>query len=90
MQLMNNGCNKFKVNDSTQVQLLLIVQEMWKNSLTYSSINVKHYVVVCVLIYTNKFNMQHLNNSFNYSKVDDSIRVHMLTIEKVKKFINSF
>jgi hypothetical protein len=65
MQLMNNGCNTSKMNDSTKVQLLLIVQEMWKKSLTYSSINVKHYVVVCVLIYTNKCNMQHLNNGFN-------------------------
>jgi hypothetical protein len=65
MQLMNNGCNTFKMNDSTKVQLLLIVQEMWKKSLTYSSINVKHYVVMCVSIYTNKWNMQHLNYGFN-------------------------
>jgi len=31
----------FKVNDSTYVQML-IVQKMRKNSLTHSSINVKH------------------------------------------------
>jgi hypothetical protein len=31
----------FKMNDSTHVQML-IIQEMWKNSLTHSSINVKH------------------------------------------------
>ncbi len=31
----------FKVNDSTRIQMLTI-QEMWKNSLTHSSINLKH------------------------------------------------
>jgi hypothetical protein len=31
----------FKVNDSVNVQML-IVQEMWKNSIKYSSINVMH------------------------------------------------
>jgi hypothetical protein len=41
MQLMSNGFNTFKMNDSIHMQML-IVQEMWKNSLTYSNINVKH------------------------------------------------
>jgi hypothetical protein len=41
MQFVNNGFNTFKVNDSTHMQML-IIQKMWKNSLTCSSINVKH------------------------------------------------
>jgi hypothetical protein len=41
MQLMNNGFNTFKVNDSIHVQML-IVQEMQKNSLICLSINVMH------------------------------------------------
>jgi hypothetical protein len=41
MQLMNNEFNTFNVNDSTQVQML-IVQKIQKNSLTHASINVRH------------------------------------------------
>jgi hypothetical protein len=58
---------------------------MWKNSLTYSSINVKHSIVMCVSIYTNKCNMQHLNNDFNNFKMDDSTHVKMLIVQKVWK-----
>jgi hypothetical protein len=79
----------FKVNDSTHVQMLM-VQEMRKNSLTHSSINVKHWVV-CVSIYISKYNMQHLNNGFNKFKVDDSTHVKMLIVWKMwKKLINHF
>jgi hypothetical protein len=46
--VVNAKCNlqivdltTLKVNDSTHVQMLL-VKEMWKNSLTHSSINMKH------------------------------------------------
>jgi hypothetical protein len=46
--LVNAKCNSwvvdlttFKVNDSTYVQML-IIQDMQKNSLTHSSINVRH------------------------------------------------
>jgi hypothetical protein len=49
--VMNVKCNSwvmnlttFKVNDSTHVHML-IVQEMQKNSLTHSNINVKHWVL---------------------------------------------
>jgi hypothetical protein len=38
---MSNGLNTFKMNDPIHVQML-IIQEMWKNSLTCSNINVKH------------------------------------------------
>jgi hypothetical protein len=41
MQIMNNGFNTFKMYDWTHVQIL-IVQKMWKKSLTRSNINVKH------------------------------------------------
>jgi hypothetical protein len=61
---------------------MLIIQEMWKNSFTWSSINVKYQVVMCVLIYTNKCNMQHLNSGFNKFKVDDLIHVKMLIVLK--------
>ncbi len=74
---MNAKCNSWvvdlttlKVNDSTYMQLL-IIQEMQKNSLTHSSINVKHYVIMCVSIYTSKCNMRHLDNGFNKLKVHD-------------------
>jgi hypothetical protein len=38
---MNSDLIKFKVNDSTHVQML-IIQNMQNNSLTHSSINLKH------------------------------------------------
>jgi hypothetical protein len=41
MQHLNNGFDKFKVNDSTHVKMV-IVQEMWKSSLHHSSIIAKH------------------------------------------------
>jgi uncharacterized protein YvpB len=65
------------MNDSTHMQML-IIQKMWKISLTYLSINVKHEVIMFVSMYTSKCNMQHLNNGFNKFKVDDSIHVKML------------
>jgi hypothetical protein len=40
---------------------------------------------MCVSIYTNKCNMQHLNNGFNRFKVDDSIHVYMLIIQEMWK-----
>jgi hypothetical protein len=49
MQLMSNGFNRFKVNGSTHTQML-IVQKMWKNSLTHSNINVEFLIVTHVLI----------------------------------------
>jgi hypothetical protein len=52
MRHLNNGFNKFKVDDSTNVKIL-IVQEMWKNSLNHSGIIAKHWATY-VLIYSNK------------------------------------
>ncbi len=72
----------FKVNDSTHVQML-IVQEMQKNSLTHSNINVKPKVIKCVSIYISKCNMQCLNNGFNKFKMDDSIHVKMLILQEM-------
>jgi len=58
---------------------------MWKNSLAHSSINVKHYVVMCVSIYISKCNMQCLNNGFNKFKVDDSTHVKILVVQEMWK-----
>jgi hypothetical protein len=43
MQHLNSGFNKFKVDDSTCVKML-IVQEMWKKSLNNSNIISKYWV----------------------------------------------
>jgi hypothetical protein len=40
---------------------------------------------MCVSIYTNKCNMQHLNNSFSKFKMDDSTHVKMLIVQKMWK-----
>jgi hypothetical protein len=41
MQHLNNGFNKFKMDDLTHVKML-IVQKMWKNSLNHQNIFAKH------------------------------------------------
>jgi hypothetical protein len=41
MQCLNNGFNKFKMDDSIHVKML-ILQEMWKISLKHLSIIAKH------------------------------------------------
>jgi hypothetical protein len=40
---------------------------------------------MCVLIYTNKCNMQHLNSGFNKFNVDDLTHVKMLIFQKMWK-----
>jgi glycine/serine hydroxymethyltransferase len=40
---------------------------------------------MCVSIYTNKCNMQHLNNGFNEFKMDDSTHVTTLIVQKMWK-----
>jgi hypothetical protein len=55
MQHLNNGFNKFKVNDLIHGKML-IVQKMWKNSLNHSNIITKLWVA-CVSIYCNKCNL---------------------------------
>jgi hypothetical protein len=46
---------------------------------------------MCVSIYTNKCNMQHLNNDFNKFKVDDSTHAMMFDgLKNVKKFVKPF
>jgi hypothetical protein len=52
MQRLNNGFNKFKMNDLTHVKML-IFQEMWKKLLNHSSIITKYWIA-CVLVYYNK------------------------------------
>jgi hypothetical protein len=52
MRHLNSGFNKLKVKDLTHLKML-IVQEMWKNSLNHSNIITKYWVT-CVLLYYNK------------------------------------
>jgi hypothetical protein len=70
MQRLDNGFNKLKVDDSTHVNML-IVQEMWKNSLNHSIIIAKYWVA-CVLVYYNKCKMQFVSNGFNILRVNGS------------------
>jgi len=63
MQCFNNGFNKFKMDDLTHVNMLMI-QEMWKNSLNCSSIIIKYWITY-FSIYYNKCKMQFVSNGFN-------------------------
>jgi hypothetical protein len=80
-QHMNNGFNKFKIDDSIHVKML-IIQQMWKKSLNHSSIIVKH-LIACVSIYFNKCKMQLviMSDSLYILKVTGLTHVHMLIIE---------
>jgi ubiquitin-protein ligase len=83
MQHLNNDFNKFKVDDSTHVNMF-IIQKMWKKSFNYASIIIK-YCVACVLGYYNNCNMQFVSNGFNILKVNSSTDVHMFIIEETWK-----
>jgi hypothetical protein len=63
---------------------MLVVQKIWKNSLNHSSIIAKYWIAH-VLIYYNKCKMQFVSNDFNILKMNISIHVHMLMIEKMWK-----
>jgi hypothetical protein len=67
MQHLNNGFNEFKMDDSIHVKML-IVQEIWNNSLNHSNIIAKHWAR-CVSIYSNKCKMQLVSNGFNILNV---------------------
>jgi hypothetical protein len=89
MQHLNKNFNKFKVEDSIHVKML-IGQKMWKISLNHSSIIVKHWVT-CVSIYFNNYKMQLVINGFNILKVNGLTHVHILIVEFFfKKITNSF
>jgi hypothetical protein len=83
MQHLNNAFNKFKMNDSTHVKMLIILK-MRENSLDHSRIIVKHWVTH-VSIYFNKCKMQLVSISSNILKVNGLIHVHVLIIEKMWK-----
>jgi len=83
MQHLNNGFNKFGVDDLTHVNMF-ITQKMWKKSFNHSSIIAKYWIA-CVLGYYNNYNMQFVNNGFNILEVNSSTHVHMLIIEKMWK-----
>ncbi len=68
---MNNGFNIYlKVNGS-----ILIIENMWKQSLIHSNINLGFKIVTCVLINYSNCKMQLLNNGFNMLKIDSSTHV---------------
>jgi hypothetical protein len=75
MKHLNNGFNKLKMNNSTQVNMFM-VQNMWKNSINHSNIVIKHWNT-CVSIYSNKCKMQFMSNGLTH--------IHMLIIEKIWK-----
>ncbi len=83
MQHLNNGFNKFKVDDLTHVNMFT-TQKMWKKSFNHSSIIAKYWVA-CVLGYYNNYNMQFVSNDFNILKMNSSTHVHMLIIEEMWK-----
>jgi hypothetical protein len=68
---LNNGFNIYlKVNGS-----ILIIENMWKQSLIHSNINLGFKIVTCVLINYSNCKMQLLNNGFNMLKIDSSTHV---------------
>jgi hypothetical protein len=69
IQHLNSDFNKLKVDDLIHVKIL-IVQEMWKNSLNHWSIIVIHWIA-CVLVNYGKYKMQLLSNGFNMLIVDN-------------------
>ncbi len=70
MQRLNSGVNKLEVDDLTHVKIL-IVQEIWKKSLKYSSVIVKYWIAR-VLVYYNKCKMKFMINGINILKVNGS------------------
>jgi hypothetical protein len=55
MQHLNNGFNKFKMDDSTHYNML-IVQKMWKKLVKPIKKNCKILNFMCFIIYYNKCN----------------------------------
>jgi hypothetical protein len=83
MQHLNNGFNKFKVDELIHGKMLM-VQKMWKNSLHHSIIITKHWVA-CVSIHYNKWKMELMSNGFNILKVNGLTHVRTLIIEEMWK-----
>jgi hypothetical protein len=54
---------------------ILIIEEMWKNSLIHFNINVGFKIITCLIINYGKCKMQLLNNGFDMLKVDGSTYV---------------
>ncbi len=82
---MNNGFNKFKVDDSTHVKML-IIRKMWEKSLSDSNIIAKHSTP-CVSIHFNKCKMQFMNNGFDILNVKGLIHVHIFIVSEIWKKI---
>jgi hypothetical protein len=73
MQHLNNGFDKFKVNDSTHVKML-VLQKNVKKLIKPFKLTTKHWIAY-VSIYYNKCKVQPMNNGFNMLKVDGSTHV---------------
>jgi hypothetical protein len=58
---------------------------MQKRKLAHSNINVRYWIIMCVSIYINKCNVQHLNNGFDKLKVANSSHVEMFIIQEMWK-----
>jgi hypothetical protein len=82
IQHLNNSFNKFKVNDSTHVEML-IIQKIWKKLLHHQNIITKHWVA-CVSIYFNKCKMQLVSNNFNILNVN-GLNTHVDNWRDVEK-----
>jgi hypothetical protein len=83
MQLISRRFNNIQMNYSTHVQMLM-VQEMQKNSLTHSNINVR----LCNFldIHLKKlWWMQNATHEYLTFKMNDSIHVQMLMVQEMQK-----
>jgi hypothetical protein len=65
---------------------MLIVQDMWKNSLNHSNIIAKQCQIAHASIYFNKCKMLHMSNDFNILKWMVQL-IYTLIIEKNSKFL---
>jgi hypothetical protein len=84
MQFMSSGFNNIE-GEWFNLRAIVNNSRDAKKFSTHSSINVKHYVVMCVSIYTNKCNMWHLDNGFNKLKMHDSTHAKMLIVKEMWK-----
>jgi len=82
MEHLNSGFHNFKVNDSTHIKNVDSSKNVKKHTKPFKY-NCK--ILNRKLIYYNKCKMQFVNNDFNILKMNNSIHVHMLMIEKMWK-----
>jgi len=64
---------------------MLIIEKMWKTLLICFNINVRFYIVICVLINYGNYKMQFMSNGFNMSKVSGSTHVPCWELKRCQK-----